>query len=132
MAPTLRSMGAGGQRLGRVGAAVALVVVLGPAGAQAQDAPGGGNPLDGTPLCGIEQPTGPAEPAPDDPPLRVATFNVLHAETADGDISLGQRLPLLADAIAGSGADIVGAQEVTRNVTFDAANEAPLHHGLVA
>lgn len=86
---------------------------------------------DGVPLCGVEQPGAGVTPAPDDGALRVATLNVLHSETDEGDLSLGDRLPLLADAIAASAADVVGAQEVTRNVGFDAANEYPQKHGLV-
>ncbi len=88
---------------------------------------------DGTPLCGVEQPPvdGPTATA-DDGVLRVATFNLLHSETDDGDVSLGERLPLQADAIVASGADVVGAQEVTRNVVFDPAAESPQRHGLVA
>ena len=88
---------------------------------------------DGTPLCDAAEPSPAASaPVPDDAAMRVATFNVLHSETDGGDASLGERLPLLADAIAGSGADVVGAQEVTRNVAFDPAAEAPQRHGLVA
>jgi len=89
-------------------------------------------PLDGVPLCGLETPVGTADPVADDGVLRVATLNLLHSETEEGDATLGARLPLLADAIAGSGADIVGAQEVTRNVGFDPESEAPQRHGLVA
>jgi endonuclease/exonuclease/phosphatase family metal-dependent hydrolase len=87
---------------------------------------------DGVPLCGVEQPASGVAPAPDDGVLRIATFNVLHSETTEGDVSLGDRLPLLAGAISASGADVVGAQEVTRNLGFDAANEYPQRHGLVA
>src|SRR5688500_18542172 len=51
-------------------------------------------PLDGTPLCGKEAPPVGAKATADDKALRVATFNVLHSETDDGDVSLGDRLPL--------------------------------------
>lgn len=69
--------------------------------------------------------------AQNDGALRVATFNALHSDTDDGDLSLRERLPLLVKAIADSGADIVGLQEITENRTFDAKNEAPQKHGLV-
>lgn len=106
-------------------------ILLAGSPSRAQEAPG---PvlLDGTPLCGLEKPAADASPVADDGVLRVATFNVLHSETDDGDVSLGERLPLLAAAIADGGADIVGAQEVTRNIGFDPAAEAPQRHGRVA
>ena len=91
-----------------VAVALAVAVLVGVAVWPSAAAPG---PLDGTPLCG-EAGEGVAI---DDGELRVATFNVLHSETDEGDASLGARLPLLAGAIAGSGADVVGLQEVTRN-----------------
>jgi endonuclease/exonuclease/phosphatase family metal-dependent hydrolase len=121
-------------RVGLLGAAtmVALLVAGGPTRAETMRADASAGPLDGTPQCGEEAPAGDAAPVADDGALRVATCNVLHSETDDGDLSLGDRLPLLADAIAGSGADIVGSQEVTRNLTFDPAAEAPQRHGLVA
>lgn len=113
-------------------AAVLLGLVLPASPTRAQDSVGGsGLPTDGAPLCGVAAPDEATLPT-DDGELRVATFNVLHSETDDGDISLGARLPLLADAIVDSGADIVGAQEVTRNITFDPAAESPQKHGLVA
>ena len=87
---------------------------------------------DGVPLCGVEQPAPGIAPTPDDGVLQIATFNVLHSDTNEGDVSLGDRLPLVADAIAASGADVVGAQEVTRNIGFNAADEYPQKHGLVA
>ena len=124
----------GASRSGVMAFAVAGLAVVALPAATARTAPGGvaGSPLDGTPLCGVESPAGDAAPVPDDGVLRVATFNVLHSLTDDGDVSLGERIPLLADELAGSGADIVGAQEVTRNVTYDATAEAPQKHGLVA
>ncbi len=121
----------GARRVARAGAALLGLLVLAPSQADAGRAQAAG-PLDGTPLCGVADPTGGAAAAPDDGVLRIATFNLLHSETDDGDRTLGARLPLLADAIARSGADAVGAQEVTRNMTFDPAAEAPQRHGLVA
>ena len=88
-----------------------LAVVLVPAARAAV-------PPDGVPLCGVEG----AGEAVDDGVLQVATLNVLHAETDEGDESLAARLPLLAEAIVESGADIVGGQELTRNE----------EHGIVA
>jgi endonuclease/exonuclease/phosphatase family metal-dependent hydrolase len=125
----------GDRRVRRIGWVVVVamgcvLVGVGPTGAEPATAQQ--NPLDGVPLCGVEAPVGAAATAADDGVLRVGTLNVLHSETDDGDISLGDRLPLLADAVAASGIDIVGAQEVTRNVVFDPASEAPQRHGLVA
>ena len=93
-----------------------LVAVSVPA-ARGDDAP-----TDGTPLCGVEEPPPGTPVRADDGALSVATLNVLHAETDEGDESLAARLPLLAGAIVEAGADIVGAQEVTRNE----------EHGIVA
>lgn len=87
--------------------------------------------VDGTPLCGVESPSAPEEPAADDNILRVATFNLLHSDTDDGDRSLGERLPLQAREIVTSGADVIGVQEATRNQGSDPANEYPQKHGLV-
>lgn len=67
-------------------------------------------PLDPDAECAVE--TGGTAPAPDGP-LRVATFNVLHGLTADSDKTLGSRVALAVDAIIDSGADVVGAQEVS-------------------
>lgn len=86
---------------------------------------------DGVPLCGVAQTPGRVLP-PDDGVLKISTFNVLHSETDEGDLSMAERLPLIADAIVASGADIVGAQEVAQNVVFDAKQEYPQKHGLVA
>ena len=88
-------------------------------------------PLDGTPTCGAVAPPASAIPLADDGVLKVATFNLLHSDTDEGDQTLGARLPLVADAIAASGSDIVGAQEVTRNTEFRAGDEYPQRHGLV-
>ena len=68
----------------------------------------GGLPTDGTPLCKTVG-SGPAE---DDGELKVGTFNLLHAQSSDGNESLLARLPLQAEAIIGADADIVGLQEV--------------------
>jgi endonuclease/exonuclease/phosphatase family metal-dependent hydrolase len=119
-----------------LGAALAVAALVAP-GARAGTSlvpplPVAGGLLDGTPLCGVESPPEGAAPVPDDGVLRVATFNTLHSDTDDGDVSLGARLPLLAEAIASSGADVVGAQEVTRNLTFAPTAEAPQRHGVVA
>lgn len=130
-----------------IGAAAMLLSVVLPASpSRAQDSGGGsGLPTDGAPLCGVAQappPTavsavsvevilGDTVPIVDDE-LRVATFNLLHSLTPEADESLGARLPLLAGAIVDSGADIVGAQEVTRNVELDPLAESPQKHGLVA
>lgn len=70
--------------------------------------------VDGVPLCGAEG-TGSPVALRRGHALRVASFNVLHSETAEGDESLEARLPLEADAIAASGAHVVGMQEVTSN-----------------
>ncbi|MGH9274307.1 MAG: endonuclease/exonuclease/phosphatase family protein, partial [Acidimicrobiales bacterium] len=121
------------RRAGWLGAVAVVAVVVAGSPTRADGASNASpGPLDGTPLCGTEAPTGSAAPVTDDGVLRVASFNVLHSETDDGDVSLGDRLPLLAAAIADGGADIVGAQEVTRNLGFDPADEAPQRHGLVA
>ena len=117
-----------GKRLVVVAGAAVVIGALAAVPATAQ-----ASPTDGTPLCAIEAPAATAVTRPpDDGVLRVATFNVLHSETDEGDLSLGARLPLLADAIVTSRADIVGAQEVTRNLGFDNAAEYPQKHGLVA
>jgi endonuclease/exonuclease/phosphatase family metal-dependent hydrolase len=80
---------------------------------------GAASPLDGPPLCGTEPGAG-AE-APDDGVVRVATFNVLHSLDDDADATMDVRIELLADALAGSGADAMGLQEVV----------ASANHGLV-
>ncbi|MGQ0832971.1 MAG: endonuclease/exonuclease/phosphatase family protein [Microthrixaceae bacterium] len=117
-----------------IGATLMLLGVLLPASpTRAQGSNGAtGLPTDGEPLCGVAVAPVGATPLPDDGELRVATFNVLHSETDDGDVSLGARLPLLAAAIVDSRADVVGAQEVTRNLELDAGDEYPQKHGLVA
>jgi|GEM_PF-2963101 len=89
-------------------------------------------PLDGEPLCGVEGPETPFPTPADDGVLRVAQYNVLHSETDDGDQSLAPRLPLLVDVMVASGADIVGLEEVTRNLELEPADEYPQKHGLVA
>ncbi|MGH9137311.1 MAG: endonuclease/exonuclease/phosphatase family protein [Acidimicrobiales bacterium] len=54
--------------------------------------------------------------------LRVASFNVLHTQDPDGLATVEQRIPMLTDAIADAGVDVVGLQEVSRSG----------NHGLVA
>ena len=68
----------------------------------------GGLPTDGTPLCD----TAGSGAATDDGELKVGTFNLLHAQSPDGNESLLARLPLQAETIIDSDADIVGLQEV--------------------
>ncbi|MBI2168695.1 MAG: endonuclease/exonuclease/phosphatase family protein [Actinobacteria bacterium] len=87
--------------------------------------------VDGVPVCGTE---GAGTPS-DDGVLKVASFNVLHSDTQEGDLTLGARLELEADAIVTSGADVVGMQEVTKNVDYDNGTnnaEFPQKHGTVA
>jgi len=87
-----------------------------------------GTPLtDGTPLCGAVK----GKAATDDGKFVVADFNVLHSDTDEGDKSLGERLPLLADALAATNADAIGLEEVAFNLNFDATNEYPQKHGNV-
>lgn len=112
------------------GASAALLI----AGSLLAVAPARGQGLpDGTPLCGIAAPA-PSAPTPvsDDGRLRIVTLNLLHSESDEGDESLGDRLPLAADAIVRADADVVGAQEVTRNLNLDEDGEYPQKHGLVA
>lgn len=118
----------GVRTLGLAAIAVALCV---PIATSARARPAQVPATDGTPRCGIEGAEGASPPA-DDGELRIATYNLLHSETDDGDVSLGPRLPLLAQAIVDSGADIAGIQEATSNLEYDAAAEAPQRHGLVA
>jgi endonuclease/exonuclease/phosphatase family metal-dependent hydrolase len=87
--------------------------------------PGGGaraalptTPLDPVPLCGSEGSVAAQVAASK---LRIASYNVLHTQTDDGDVTLDARIPLLADALAGARVDAAGLQEV--------ANTA--NHGLV-
>lgn len=85
---------------------------------------------DGVPLCGTEGTRDQAHQGV----LKVANFNILHSDTEEGDQTLGARLELAADAVAASGADVVGLQEVTFN-TDDPdpdGNEYPQKHGNVA
>jgi endonuclease/exonuclease/phosphatase family metal-dependent hydrolase len=84
-------------------------------------------PADGTPLCGASR----GRSAGDDGALRVVDYNMLHSDTDEGDKSLGERLPLLADAIAAANPDVIGLEEVTQNLHYDAAHEYPQKHGLV-
>jgi endonuclease/exonuclease/phosphatase family metal-dependent hydrolase len=91
------------------------------------------SPLDGTPICGAEAPPIATPYVPDRDAVQVGTFNVLHSQTDEGNETLGARLPLAARAIAGAGIDVIGLQEVTRNVNGPDAdgNEVPQRHGLV-
>lgn len=110
----------------------ALLVAAGAVGAVGASAQLPAVPVvDGVPLCG----TAGSGTGTDDGLLKVASFNVLHSDTDAGDLTLGARLELEADALAASGADVVGMQEVTRNNVFDDAPdnaEYPQQHGLVA
>ena len=67
----------------------------------------------------------------DDGALKVATFNVLHSETDEGDVSLAERLPLIADAIVASGADCSAPKRSLQH-RLRPKNEYPQKHGLVA
>jgi endonuclease/exonuclease/phosphatase family metal-dependent hydrolase len=69
-------------------------------------------PGDGVPLCGVATPDPGVAAQTDDGKLRVASFNLLHSQTAEGDETLEARVPLLADALVASGADVIGSQEV--------------------
>ena len=95
--------------------AATLVAVAGLSPAAGAPDTSGTPGVDGRPLCGAE--TAPADrpAAPPDGKLRVASLNVLHSDTDLGDQTLGARLELAADTLAASGADVVGAQEVTKN-----------------
>jgi endonuclease/exonuclease/phosphatase family metal-dependent hydrolase len=106
---------AAGVLLAAVGLAAALPTASGSIGLVAAPA----SPLDGPPLCGVEAGTGPL--APDDGVVRIATFNVLHSLDDDAEATMDVRIELLADALAGSGADAMGLQEVV----------ASAGHGLV-
>ena len=109
--------------------AVGLIVPVGMTGANADLSPIPAVPVvDGVPLCGTVG-TGDGS---NDGVLKVSSFNVLHSDTDDGDLSLGDRLELEADDIVASGADVVGMQEVTRNAVFDPGGEYPQEHGTVA
>jgi len=88
--------------------------------------------LDGTPICGLAAPAPGSTPVADDGVLKVASFNLLHSDLDEADMSLADRLPLEADALAASGADIIGAQEVARNTDFTPGDEYPQRHGFVA
>lgn len=107
-------------RLLRVAAAVAVLATL--AGSISARADEGGvddgvdtspaQPGDGAPVCGVADPAQGVPTQSDDGTLRVASFNLLHSQTSEGDETLEERVPLLADALVASGADVVGAQEV--------------------
>ena len=80
----------------------------------------GGTVDDPTPLCGVSKPTGTAAPLAKQ--LRVATYNVLHGLTDDGDRTLEARLTMSVNQLAASGVDVVGLQE---------AEESPRHGRIV-
>ncbi|HUR79060.1 MAG TPA: endonuclease/exonuclease/phosphatase family protein [Acidimicrobiales bacterium] len=87
-----------------------------------------GTPItDGVPLCGTSN----GRSAGDDGAFTVADYNVLHSDTDEGDKSLGERMPLLADALADTSADVIGLEEVAMNLVYDPKNEYPQKHGLV-
>ena len=71
--------------------------------------------LDPKPECGTEG-GGPAAPLPA-AKLRVATFNVLHGQTDEGDATLDSRVPLAVAALQATGADVVGLQEASVTTT---------------
>lgn len=118
----------GGMRA-RVGIVAAVVAVAALGLPYAEGAP---TAVDGTPLCGVAAPAGSVKFRGRSQKLKVATFNVLHSETDEGDESLGARLPLAAQNIVAADVDVVGMQEVTFNETFDPAAEYPQKHGFVA
>ena len=68
---------------------------------------------DGAPRCGVEPPARPAGAVVARGGLRVASFNLLHNLTDDGEATLEARLPIAADAVVGADADVVGLQEAT-------------------
>ncbi|MEY2467432.1 MAG: hypothetical protein QOF21_130, partial [Actinomycetota bacterium] len=71
-------------------------------------APTGPTLLDGTPICGVAAPAANSTPVADDGVLKVASFNLLHSDLDEADMSLADRLPLEADTLVASGADIIG------------------------
>lgn len=113
---------------------VALVAPTVPA-ADAQLGPAEAIPVaDGSPDCGAVPVAGGPVVA-DDGVLKVSSYNVLHSDTDEGDVTLAARLGLAADTLVASGVDVVGMQEVTRNINFDGGPdnaEYPQKHGYVA
>jgi endonuclease/exonuclease/phosphatase family metal-dependent hydrolase len=81
-----------------------------------------------TPLCqteaGATEATPDARPSPrssranprasSSAPVRVATYNILQTQDPDGRATIDQRIDLLAEAIASSGLDVAGLQEVAK------------------
>lgn len=106
-------MGVGVLRASVVGLVVAVVLATAPAAAQTAA-------QDGAPECGVA--TGGGSSEGDDGVLRIATYNILHSQGSYDDETMDRRIELVADAIAETGADIVGMQEVV----------ASANHGLVA
>ena len=92
----------------------ALAVMVPAAGDGAVAAPQPEVEPEPVPACGTEGPPpdhGPQAARRSGASVTVATYNVLGA-LATSNESLDARIPLLVDAIAGAGADIVGLQEV--------------------
>ena len=85
-------------------------------------------------MCGAEAPAVASPYVPHKRKVKVGTFNVLHSQTEEGDATLAARLPLAAEAIVAADIDVIGLQEVTRNVNGPDADgtEVPQHHGFVA
>ena len=103
--------------------ALTLAGVTAPAWATLGDAPGvPGQLADDGPLA--PRPACQVEPGVDGPSpgtsqsLHVGTYNVLHTQDADGNPTAPQRIGMLADAIEGSGADVLGLQEVAKSATL--------------
>ncbi|MFA5889772.1 MAG: endonuclease/exonuclease/phosphatase family protein [Actinomycetota bacterium] len=73
--------------------------------------------LEPTPLCDRADGGLPAGPVREDAEyqLRVASFNVLHGLTDEGDQTLERRLEIQVQELADSGVDVVGLQEVSES-----------------
>jgi endonuclease/exonuclease/phosphatase family metal-dependent hydrolase len=73
--------------------------------------------IDGTPLCGVARPGAGTEASATHGPrpgnaVRIASFNILHSQGDQRNL-LGERIPLIVDALVDSDADAAGLQEVT-------------------
>jgi endonuclease/exonuclease/phosphatase family metal-dependent hydrolase len=102
-------------------AITAAVAVALPAAAIAKPpVPAAAPSVGATPLCGVAEPKIHGLPRVPDS-ITVASYNMLHGLTTDGDRTLEARLSLTVDQIAKSGVDVVGLQEV----------EESTNHGLV-
>lgn len=81
-------------------------------------------PPEPTPLCGTSSAPTELEPGSLDPVplpsegLRIATYNVLHTQDAEGAATIDTRLDLLADEIAAQNPDALGLQEVSKSGAF--------------